>query len=167
MKMVAAIAVGLGLGLGGAALFLPEASRGARLVALFDAHCVPFARTRVAPEPSGLEPVEDVPGEKLRIEKTPGIALEFDDHSCQVSDVLGHVPAEDHAEIDAAVRELIPRVFPDLALDVDADDPYWDRFEVWMQYPKDDPRHWALTYTRFAARGDHAATALRVGFSPD
>lgn len=165
-RIVAAVVAGLGVGLGGAALLWPEPGRGARMVELFETHCVPFARTRATPDTAGLEQMADVPGQNLWVEKSSGIALEFDNHACQVSDVLGHVPADDHALIDAAVGDLILRAFPDLE---PRDSDYaldWDRHLVWMQYPEDDPRNWAVQMFRVTAAGPDAATTLRVAFTP-
>lgn len=157
------VALGLALVIGWRFLVVPDHSRGARMVALFEQYCVPFVIDRTVPAPIGLTSISAFPDEDVWMDEGTGLNLTVTDRHCTVSDMLLHLAEADLRIVDEGFAGLQQRHFADwVALDALGD--HWERHVAWAPVQTDPDR--SIQLFRPGAESGSSVTTLQSGVYP-
>ena len=160
--IAAVIPVGLIAGYFGMANLNTPTPRPLAALNLFKRFCVPLAQGRTIPIPPQFEDISSLPNETRWAESKSAIELTRHSNGCSVSDQLLHFTPTERAAFQTKAAAMVQAAFPALELDVNHSVGSWDHFTSWAQYPKNDPRHWAVLLVRFSSVGDDATTSLSL-----
>ncbi len=131
-------------------------------IALFQNHCIPFARQEKVVLAKGLVPLPPNDAGDQWADPKSGFALQFGGNHCAVYDLNEIMSLSERLAFAGSAAKVAKESFPMLDNSEFVSTEGWDYMDGWFEHPLGHPDRWGVIIYRFYSEGPEAYTTLVV-----